>query len=686
MLEKFNQNNKAENIRRWLGEVDLASADLLKIEKEIYAALAKSQKSHTKWIPTPIAPYAEPVRLDELVGDVFNEAQNELRYQVARLDNLYSMLPQINNNLKAELETIEKAVTQATDDVQQISIVVGDESKNYYWVSDSFNSDIYVDKASTTALIDTDYGQVTLSPEQLATINGFTARIDSNQTKGIPGANLYVTSPGKFGIKDKEPEPILESTETRNFGAVFDLDPSSWFEIERNFLPKRQKLKLQGRAYIYSESGEVMSIEEVTKKLDWRVIVAWPDGRQDAGEDGKGVSLVEWQDLDGLNTPSVGGPIKPLYNDVKVKLAIELSLNQPIEMSMIKILPFVREDAGSIILESMQVLLDDMWVDIAKDIELGTNKSTTKLQREVLRRTGVQSTGSIFSIPTNRPISKIRLNLSSAPTLVKHGLAHAFKDVYTEYRTERNYVLFNSVDKRKKWGRVAIDVNPPTFKSSSERPKLVGTAISAGKTMITAGNILNTTFSVANKIGPFFSGGATSKTLGSSLGLGNVGTWLGRATPWISAVLAVDSLVGGLFHVNKSSKVLETRNGYDVFRGYRAAIALRDISLLLVRYTDQSTIQSIKREFPGPVTKIGLYVDEDIPDYWGAGEWISYFVSIDGTNWKSIPKLNDSTLEKSLVLGAPTKEVYFKAILNRNTEDPYHTPIIKHYALQGLPA
>ena len=60
MLEKFLQNNKAENIRRWINSVNLDSADILNTEKEIYSALKKANRRQS-WQATPVAPLAEPV-------------------------------------------------------------------------------------------------------------------------------------------------------------------------------------------------------------------------------------------------------------------------------------------------------------------------------------------------------------------------------------------------------------------------------------------------------------------------------------------------------------------------------------------------------------------------------------------------------------------------------------------------
>lgn len=672
MLEKFIQNNKAENIRRWLQSVDLNSADILQTEREIYSALTKANK-RDYWLSTPVAPLAEPVDMNALVGDLFTGANQEMLYQVGRMDDIYSWLSETNNVLKSELESVEKAVTQATDDIQDISIVIGDENRNFYWVSDSFNSNTYVDMTKSTCLIDTDYGMVTLGPSKLEAITNFEPVIDRHVTNGIPGANLCIVSPGKFGLVGQEPDPVLEKTDTRNFGAIFDSDPSSWFEVERNFIPQNQKLSMQGRAFAYSESGQEKNVREVTSDFDWTAIIEWPDGFQDGGIDGKGKSIVEWRNLDkesSVLSQSVASITNTNILNPDTYLAFDLKLNTPTNLSAIKILPFVRDEGAAITVQSLEVIADGNVISVAKDVELGTNRSTTKLQREILRRTGIQLTGSIFSIPTDRDISQIRIVLSSKPIPVKNGFGHIFQDVLTEYRTERNHVLWRSVNKWKDWGRVKYNVNVPKIISSNSRPAIVGSLIAASNTTY----ILGKTFNAAT---------AAGNVLGGSLG--SIGAWLGKAVPVVGAILALDSLIGGFFSVNKSSSVLEAKVGYDVFKGHRSAVGLRDLTLIKTTYTGDSIIQSVRREFPGLVSKIGLFVDELIPEHWGSGDWISYYVSIDGNNWKSLPKLTDSTLEKSIVLTEPTKTIFFKAVLKGNGSDVYHTPQLRHYALQGLP-
>lgn len=703
MLEKFTQENKAENIRRWLATIDLQSADILQTERDIYTALVKSNKKKY-WLSTPIAPLAEPVDLNALVGDLLTDANEEIRYQASRLDDFYSWLSETNNVLKSEIETVEKAVTQATDDIQEITLVIGDENINFYWVSDSFNNNSFVDPVSTT-LIDTDYGMATLGPQELQAIVGFTPTIDREVTNGIPGANLYIVNPGKRGLVNQEPQPILETTDTRNFGSIFDADPSTWFEVERNFIPPKQKMKMEfGRAFSYSESGEEKVVKEVTWNYDWKAIVSWPDGWQEGGPDGKGIELAEFRDLDLENPVATNALVNPdnsYQKDPTTRLAFNLVLDIPTSLSAIKLLPFTREDSSPITVETLEVVADGNTIAVTKDVELGTNRSTTRLQREILRRTGVQLVGSVFSIPTDRDISSIRVVLSSSPTPVKNNFAHIFKDVLTEYRTERNHVLWRSVNTWRDWGRVPYSTDVPKVTSSSSRPAIVGTLMGAAGAAYSLGKIFNdiqgpkTTNAIANALSSSSNGSVfgvlstvAQATQVARIGgtLGAVGSWLGKAVPILGAILALDQLVGGFFSIDKSSNVLEGRVGYDIFKGSRSAVGLRDLTLVKTTYSPESILQSIKREFPGLVSKVGLFVDEYIPEHWGTGDWITYFVSVDGTTWTTIPKLTDSTLDKSLVLTTPTKTIFFKAILKGNTSDIYHSPALRHYSLQGLPS
>ncbi len=98
----------------------------------------------------------------------------------------------MNNMLKSEAESVDKVVTDATDAVQDLSVITAKENTNFYWISDSFNNNLFVDKSSTTILVDTDYGQVKLTPVTLEVINDFEISVDRENSRGIPGCNLLI--------------------------------------------------------------------------------------------------------------------------------------------------------------------------------------------------------------------------------------------------------------------------------------------------------------------------------------------------------------------------------------------------------------------------------------------------------------------------------------------------------------
>jgi len=702
MLEKFLQDNKVDAILKAIQNIDFSNADkvdaILKAiqnidfsnadisakEQDLYRAILQTRKQTVKY--PPIAELAEPFNLNELVGDHFNITINELANSLRRVDNIYNWINESNNSLKAELEGVEKILQKATDAVQEISLVSGDENKEFYWVSDTFNDSSFIDMAASTCLIDTDYGMATLGPQKIDVINNYSVAIDHEQTNGIPGCNLLILGTGANITVNQEPQPKYETADTKNLTAIVDQDPSSWFEIERNFIPPKQKLSRQGRAFVTSESTtDLLNVKEITNNFDWKIIVDWGDGNVNAGRDGKGMEIAEFLDVENASV------------DSKVKLVLDINLNSPTVLSSVKLLPLTRLNE-LINIDSIKALPEgEEWITVVSDLELGSNKATNKLQKEILRRTGFQSVGSVIAIPTDLPITKLKITLSSNPVLAKYGLAHPFKEIYEKIRTERNYVVFNTVKTRYKWERIAISDNPPTYQVKNNQPKLFGA-------LVDIANLANITNSIvspykqsqqpAKKVLGALNTAQQAGTLatglaqvGGSVGAaaGSAASFLGAAMPYVGAFLALNNLVGGLFHVNKSIEIVDTKTGYDIFKGYRAGIGLRGIDFLRTEYAATSTVQSVKRKFQGLVDRIGLFVDEYVPASWGPGEWISYSISEDGSTWVDIPKLSDTTLERSYKTSKPLDEIYFRAVLRGNEVDPFHSPALNHFALMGNP-
>lgn len=611
--QRANQSSQANN---YFSQVDLNSADVNATETGIYSALTATL-ANTRWSAYPIAPLASPVNLSDLFGDMFNGANQEMQYHAQRIDNIYTNLVSINNVLKSGLSGIESTLTNAAATIQTLSSQTINQAQAYYWVSDNFNSTAYINTSETTALIDTDYGQVSLNASSTTDITNFTISVDYVNTNGIPGCNLEVLDAVTNSDPSTPPQVTLNTSNTINLSNMFDNDPTTWFEIERNFIPPVQNMTMQDRAWI-AGNGQPEDVIAVTLNLDWLVTITWPNYTND-GPNGAGIPVAEF--LDSTKTTE----------DTSVNFIFTLTLSTPQQLSFINMLPYSR-NGETIILNSIQVLVGTQWFTIATNTVLGTNVNTTVLQNTILNQIGTQTTGSLFTVPTTQPVSQVKVNLSSTPVPVPYGMAHAFQDEEQSFRTQRNYLFFDSVDKWTAWGRIPISTTPTNVNTDTV---------------------------------PSFPGE-------------------GLVTGGLSDVL--NSIIpGGLFGVEHSQTVIADVKGFDVFNGTRASVGIRDMGLSLIQYGTQATLQSIELKFTGNVTNIGLIASQSIPETWGAGNWIDFYISEDGSTWIQIQPLTDTTIQNTYTTSKPLDTCYFKAVFNGNSSDVNHSAILSNYALFGVP-
>lgn len=731
MLANLNRNTEALNIRRWLRQVDLSDADILKTERDIYTAIIKSYRKR-RWLARPIAPLAEPLNLDDLVGELTNGAREELVFQAGRIDNIYSTINDTNNLFKSELETVESLATRVSDSLRQIRLAAGDQNEQFYWITDSFNNTAYVDSAKTDALVDSDYGMVTLNPQGFESVNDFALNIDRQATKGFPGCNILVVNQVNVGNPNIEPSLSFESNNTSDIASIVDGDSSTWFEIERNFISPNQKMRMQGRAWVWSDAGQIKSVKEVTNDLDWKVYVQWPNTRElEKGVDSNGIPIAEFVDLNSESavqrspqfntTKALNRTLAGENTDLAARLALVVVFATPQPISILKLAPFMRNGAGQPInVETIKVLTSDTWLDVVNNTTLGFNRSTTNITTQILRRTGVQSNGSLYSIPTDRDIQAIRIILSSFPEEVtKTGLGHRFKDSEYEERSDRRHLFWNSADTWTEWSRSAFFTSPPVIICRDSRAKVSGTlqdpitkevAIDPFAPKVTAdnkpfGGLSGVTqgaqqaagiaqwlsqAAIASKIGgsigSIAAGAANAAGFATAGGAAGIGGFLAGAVPILGEIALASYIVGNSFTYKHTKTLLQETTGFDIFKGWRAAVGLRDLAVQRITYAGTSTLISIKRSFIGPVSLVGLLVDETIPESWGSGDWITYFVSTDGDNWTPIRKLTEITLDKSFAPPAPITDIYFKALIKGNQSDPFHSPSLNHYVLQGVPA
>jgi hypothetical protein len=131
------------------------------------------------------------------------------------------------------------------------------------------------------------------------------------------------------------------------------------------------------------------------------------------------------------------------------------------------------------------------------------------------------------------------------------------------------------------------------------------------------------------------------------------------------------------------AKIKFALSGYDIFDGYRSNIAIRDISIRKIEYSESSEFYSTKRIFPRAVTKIGLIVDATVPPQWKQGDWITYYLSVDGNNWQKVTPLSSTNIENSLTLSTATDTVYYRFSIIKDSNDKTNTPKVNNIAIQA---
>lgn len=682
-----------DQLEQLLSNIDFNTADRGGLESSVLKVLVELNLG-AKNTPTPIAPLADPIKLDDLVGDNFRWSVGQVNDLAKAVDLIYSELIDINNTFMSDLENAEKVIAVTSDAVQNVTSLTQDQAKNYVWISDSFNDNVYVDLNKSSALVDTDIGSVVLNPSTQQTIDLVNVNIERERLLGVPGCNMLLLDTKSLSNVDVSPIPTLEKSEVKDISNLTDNNNQTWFEIERNLIPKIQPIRRSGRALVYGLGSPKKDIIKETSDYDWRAAITYPDGFVDLGPDKKGVNIAEF--LEDSEDPTSSSKY-----DTSCEVRMDLINPQP--LSDVKIIPFIRDGQGQVLLEKLSVICEGQSILLARNVDLTIQaKSTQTLQKEILRRTGSSSIGSVFSVPTNRNVTSVVATFKGKPYQVKTGLAHPFREEYIEQKTKRRYLITSSTNTTHKWIRKPLSETPIGLSVSKRELNLLGTTqplfnqlfqLGGGIGSLLGGasndakilNLLGTTSgqNQLTQIAGLVSGVKGLGSLGSAIG--KAGSFLTKSLPYIGGALAVSDILKTGFAVTTTRKTLNEENGYDIFNGWRSYVAIRDISLNRTTYTDYSEVVSVKRDFPVPVKKIGLIVEYDIPSDWGQGDWMSFFLSVDGNTWSNVKSLSETTLEQSFTPNEPSQTVYFKAVIRGNPLDPFKSPKLKHYTLMGLP-
>lgn len=656
-----------ELIKSHLISVNTDDANTGEILRQYFAGINKQDVK-----PPRINPLAEPSNVNELVSDNLNYIDKGLAECASSLDTLTNQIIQINNVVSADLDNLEGLVSQAVDAVQDLTFAKSDEGTDFLWVSDSFNSSIFVD--SSDVFVNTNRGEVLLLPQSYSDVTDFSVSLDTDdliQQKALPGANLLIN---EFQTDQSGGNPIVifDKSNSNSIEALNDEDITSWFEVEKMYVAKNQKLVQKGKAWVSDSSGQLVDIFEKTNGLDWEVEVVWP-GRTEAVKQ----SLVDFLDPNkASNIDSTPDYKERVYG---VNLNMTIKINSPRELSSLVLTPLIRPGYPDIQVNKIDVFVQGLNtpITIVENKSLTQSKSITNLiSNDIAKKTSEMTDGVRFQIPTDRQVEKIEVSLYS-PIKNEEIFAHPWIWVNIHRRSERSFI-FTSVDHEDIPKRLPVYEKPPIIRADQKLDSAQSSVFLSPVVEVPAeGSVIDSEV----KSGPL-----SGLTGAARYGLSTI-----RTAKLETAFLVglADTLADRVLNIGGFSRdftVTAQDTGFDVFKGARAAIAIRDLTLEQVVYKSQGTLLTRPRIFPAKVNTFGLFVEEEIPDSWPQAEWIEYYVKFDNKGeWIKITPLKGQDIDQSIMLDQPIQSFQLQVKFNGNEQDIYHSPILKHYAAKGLP-
>lgn len=167
--------------------------------------------------------------------------------------------------------------------------------------------------------------------------------------------------------------------------------------------------------------------------------------------------------------------------------------------------------------------------------------------------------------------------------------------------------------------------------------------------------------------------GLTMRWLTQAIGAQAV-KWLGAAAPAVAFVLGV-MVLGGIYGESKERSLRELVHGYDIFRGWRSAIAIREMRFLRPKYSREGYWLSRAVLFSEAVKRIALHTEQHVPE----GTEIKYWLSTDMSHWREVqPVQYGGTV---LSLDSPTRECYIR--VEMRTEDEMVSPALYSFGLEA---
>lgn len=659
-----------EAIKAHLLSVDTNNADTSEILREYFNGITEKKPK-----PVRINKLAEASNVEELVGDNLEYVYDRAIMMAKRLDRLTNDIAQTNNVISADLDALEGLVAQAKDAVQELTFAKSDEGTDFLWVGDSFNTNLFVNDKSTV-YVDTDRGEITLLPEEYLDVEGFSVVLDTDSLiaqQALPGANLLINE-FQTDQSNGNPTVLFDKANSNSYESLTDEDILTWFEVERVFIPKKQKLVQKGKAWVSDSSGQLSDVLEKTSNLDWESEVVWP-GLSSSVK----VPIVQFLDPDKISKIESN----PDYQDrdYGTTLNFQLLLDTPQELSSIVLTPYIRPGYPDLEVLRIEAELEGLSqpVPIVTSRSLTQTKATTDaITTSISKKSSEITEGVRFQIPSDRKVKALRFSIYGGPKS-NELLAHPWIWVNIHRRSERNYGLFSSVDHEDIPKRLPIYEKPPILRAD-QKIDTISSAVFLSPTTQAPAN--GTVIGVDDKSGPLAGLTSAAQYGVSTIRTSNLGTSFlaGLANSLVDRVLNI----GGF---SRDFTVTEQDSGFDVFEGARSNVCIRDLTLEKVSFSPDGVLYTREREFPAFVSSFGLFVEEEIPDNWGEGNWLEYYVKFDNNDeWIRIQPLRGQDVDQSLQFDQPVKKFQLQVRVNGNPQDSVHTPILKHYSAKGLPA
>lgn len=559
-----------------------------------------------------------------------SQIYGELKTRVLDLDDTrMSVLEQVHRQLDqmaqqfGELEgRADQLATQFRKEQAAVSV----------W-TERFDSDLGVQY--TTLYRDPRGGYLCLKPEEmvdnLTKVRSF--RILKSLSLGIPGNNMVVERlkwGERAGFRFAEIETVADTDRRANIAAAFDGSPDTMFEWERNVIPSRQRLKhVDGLQFVFADDGREMDVWQATEGKGWEVITVYPE--QETIDPDQRERIAEF-----ANEP--GEPAQVVF---------EMEL----EEGATGVLNILTTASGGLmpVLYLLQGSRDGVdWKDLLKPP--GRERLTIRLSND--ERLDKQITVLVDEFRW------LRIGLRAGgwyqPRL---GLAHSCAIAIIDEHFAQS-ALFGLFKLKSEHRVLKQRVETESYVIGSLYVENQGAKLAAA---IPVSLVLTAK-------------GVTMGWLAKAIGAQAV-QWLGAAAVPV-AFLAGVAILSGVFRESKTRQLREIVQGYDLFRGWRSAVAIREIQFLRAKYSTSGEWVSAPIRFASPIRRVQLYSEHSKPD----GTEIKYYLSTDMSDWQEMSPVQDggSVIE----LRHPTERIYLKIAMSSSNDRI--SPIVYSVALEAF--